>query len=183
VSAPLAGGTQNTLVVLPDGSVWSWGLLPAPVSGVAGIETAVAGDSHNVALSNDGLLFVWGQNNRGQLGIGNPPAFSITPTPGPNFDDDVVVAIAAGDDHTLALTRNGSLYAWGWDTNGQLGNGSGGPIQSNLPVLVDLDEVIAIAVGGDHSLAVTADLRVWAWGPMAAPSSATEPRSTAMSPS
>ena len=178
VSSPLAGGEEHTLALLPDATVWSWGNgsalgdgsgqrhLPggsAPVAG--GIVTLAAGGEHSVALKNDGSLLVWGRNNVGQLGDGTQQP-RTTPIPGPSFVEDVV-AIAAGDQHTLALTSDGSLFAWGSDGNGQLGNGPptpGMPTFSLNKVPVNLANVIAIAAGGNHSLAVTSDQRVWAWG-------------------
>ncbi|MGH9321359.1 MAG: RCC1 domain-containing protein [Vicinamibacteria bacterium] len=181
VSSPVAGGDHHTLALLPDGAVWSWGagvdgvlgdgslqprLLPGPVPLATGIATIASGNKHNVALKSDHTLLVWGSSNRGQLGIGSLP-FMNTPTAGPTFANDVV-AIAAGDEHTLALTSDGLLFAWGYDLSGQLGNGSGGPISSNTPVPVSFPVpnavVVAIAAGGNHSLAVTSDRRVWAWG-------------------
>jgi alpha-tubulin suppressor-like RCC1 family protein len=175
VSTPVAGGDEHTLALLPDAAVWSWGevgalgdgsgqprQLPGSVPLAGETAALAAGKEHSVALKNDGSLLVWGRNNEGQLGDGTQN-YRATPVPGPSFGEDVV-AIAAGDKHTLAVTSDGALFSWGADGNGQLGNGAGGASFSVSPVEVTLSDVIAIAAGGSHSLAVTSDLRVWAWG-------------------
>jgi len=72
-----------------------------------------------------------------------------------------VVAIAAGERHSLALTDSGDLYAWGENGDGQLGTGN--TTDSNVPVLI-LSGVSSIGAGYRHSLAVKTDATAWAWG-------------------
>jgi alpha-tubulin suppressor-like RCC1 family protein len=74
-----------------------------------------------------------------------------------------VKAIAQGTSHSLALTTDGKVWAWGSNVSGQLGNGSNA--DSNPPVPVtNLNGVVSIATSGAHSLALTSEGRVWAWG-------------------
>jgi Regulator of chromosome condensation (RCC1) repeat/HYR domain len=74
-----------------------------------------------------------------------------------------VQAIAAGESYSLALKNDGSVWAWGRNGNGQLGDGTNA--QSNTPVQVsDLSDVQAIAAGGHHSMALRDDGSVWVWG-------------------
>src|SRR5207248_2372873 len=74
-----------------------------------------------------------------------------------------VTAIAAGGAFSLALKSNGSVWAWGWNVEGELGIGSTG--NSATPVQVgNLAGVTAIAAGGYHSLALKSDGTVWGWG-------------------
>ncbi len=74
-----------------------------------------------------------------------------------------VIAIAAGEYHSLALKSNGTVWAWGRNNYGQLGNGT--TTNKNTPVQVSgLSSVIAIAAGTFHSIALKSDGTVWAWG-------------------
>ncbi|MBY9081309.1 RCC1 domain-containing protein, partial [Paenibacillus sp. CGMCC 1.18879] len=74
-----------------------------------------------------------------------------------------VTAIAAGSSHSLALKSDGSVWAWGYNGGGQLGDNS--TTQRSVPVQVTgLTEVTAIAGGNNHSLALKSDGSVWAWG-------------------
>gem|GEM_PF-2191429 len=71
--------------------------------------------------------------------------------------------IAAGANHTVALRNDGTVWAWGFNNAGQLGDGT--TTFRNTPVQVqNISNVIAISAGGDHSLALRADGTVWAWG-------------------
>lgn len=74
-----------------------------------------------------------------------------------------VRAIAAGDDHSVALKADGTVWAWGDNAHGQLGDGA--TLNRQHPVQVKgLENVTAIAAGGNHTLALRADGTVWAWG-------------------
>ncbi|WP_407672253.1 RCC1 domain-containing protein, partial [Paenibacillus sinensis] len=74
-----------------------------------------------------------------------------------------VISIAAGTSHSLALKSDGSVWAWGYNGGGQLGDDS--TTQRSMPVQVTgLTEVKDIAGGGSHSLALKSDGSVWAWG-------------------
>ncbi len=106
------------------------------------------------------LPWSWGANNQGQLGDGTSNE-RWTPGQSPNLGG--IVAIAAGEWHSLALRSDGTVWAWGDNSHGQLGDGT---IEDrSTPVQVyGLTDVIAIACGYYHSLAVRADGTVWAWG-------------------
>jgi alpha-tubulin suppressor-like RCC1 family protein len=105
----------------------------------------------------DGTLWTVGENFNGQLGNGTP--FYYTNVPSSMASN--VVAVAAGDAHTLFVTADGTLWAMGWNGYGQLGNGT---INStNLPVSV-ASNVVAVAAGYQHSLFVKTDGTLWATG-------------------
>ena len=124
--------------------------------------TAISGGySHSLALKSDGTVWGWGWNMFGQLGDGT------------NIDRDVpvqvanlsgVIAIAAGNaNHNLALKNDGTLWAWGENFYGQLGDGT--TVHRNTPVQVgSLTGVTSMAVGFQHSLARMNDSTVRAWG-------------------
>ena len=76
-----------------------------------------------------------------------------------------VTAVAAGSLHSLALTSTGAVFAWGYNADGELGDG--GTTNSDVPVKVKLPagtKVTAVAAGGYYSLALTSTGTVFAWG-------------------
>ncbi len=140
------------------------------------ITSIQGGGLHTLALRATGTVLAVGQNSNGQLGNGT---FSTTGcfcqftpasvrNPQNNGFLTNVTAISAGGVHSLALTSDGKVYAWGNNFNGELGNGNN--TNSNLPVQVGSDiagfdgRVIAVDAGFLHNLALTDDGRVWAWG-------------------
>ena len=142
------------------------GMTPSAVSqGVYRITGAVAaGRNHILALKADGTLSSWGSNSSGQLG--DPSAGSVRATPGPVPGLSDVVAISGGGQHSLALKRNGTVWSFGQNTYGALGDGTS--TDRNAPVQVSqatgLPSVVAIAAGVEYSVALGADGSVWVWG-------------------
>jgi uncharacterized repeat protein (TIGR01451 family) len=138
---------------------------PAQVSGLAGLQTVAAGGDHSLAVTLGGAVYAWGLDADGQVGtsttancqcISVPTQVSGLPT--------TVVDVAGGDAHSLALTVTGAVYAWGRNADGQLGNGT--TTSSTTPVQVTglPGNIVAISAGSCHSLALTADGLVYAWG-------------------
>ncbi len=188
----VAAGDFHSLALTADGLVTGWGFnstgqlgtggtqsssTPAAVShdGVLAGKNVVAiaaGQRHSVALLSDGSIAAWGSNSSGQLGTGNYSTATIPVAVLGNgtLTGKTVVAIAAGANHTLALTADGRVFSWGSNQYGQLGMGSSYPSSSNSPVpiagggWIDGQAAIAIAAGASHSLALTADGKVYAWG-------------------
>ena len=179
------------------GTVWAWGgnslgqlgnntandsSLPVQVSDLTGAAAVAGGVYHSLALRGDGTVWAWGDNSYGELGNGqsggtagltvssDTPVQVQDPT-GSTFLTDVS-AIAGGGWHSLALKSDGTVWAWGDNSYGELGDGQSGysastgyQLLSSLPVqVIDLVGVAAIAGGEYHSLAVKSDGTVWAWG-------------------
>ncbi|MBO7745109.1 fibronectin type III domain-containing protein [Paenibacillus sp. MWE-103] len=183
--AAIATGQVHNLAAKSDGTVWAWGwnvhgqlgdgsrtdrAVPVQVQGLDSVVAVAAGQLHSLALKSDGTVWAWGSNESGQNGV---PGGSIiydgpyetpyraAPVQIPGLDS--VIAIAAGQLHNLALKSDGTVWAWGWNSSGQLGDGS--TTTRSTPVQVTaLESVTAIAAGSSHSLAVTSDGTVWAWG-------------------
>jgi alpha-tubulin suppressor-like RCC1 family protein len=132
------------------------GALCAPVEGA----TLAAGSRHTVVRSSDGRVWTWGDNTRGQLGLGTR-APSAVPVALAHLGG--IVAVAAGLEHSLALNGEGEVLAWGANDAGQLGDGSRNDRLTPARV-PGLPSVRAIAAGVRHSLALGADGSVWAWG-------------------
>ena len=179
----IAAGHWHTVALKNDGSVWVWGdngngqlgngvfesgphPMPTQSSGFSnGI--AIAADRHHVAaLKNDGTVWTWGSNHKGQLGDGmwpRYPAVDRRATPSPVNSMSDAIAIAAGEWHMVALKNDGTVWTWGFNQWGQLGDGTTN--SRNTPVQVlGLTNVLAIAAGVRHTVALKNDGSVWSWG-------------------
>jgi len=164
----VAAGYDGMLAVRGDGSVWRWGLAPAPVESsvaipVAGLSdvTRVAMTSNfAVALKRDGTVWAWGMNDAGQLGNGTTVS-SQTPTRVSGLSG--IVEISAGASHGLALGADGRVWAWGYNGNGQLGDGTQTTRTLAAPVS-GVGSVKHISAGSYTSFAVLNDASVVAWG-------------------
>ena len=128
-----------------------------------------AGYDHSLALSSDGFVYAWGNNSYGQLGIGEH-GNSYCPTQVKEMPSAVLVS--AGKYHSLALSKDSSVYAWGGNSCGQLGDalrallvlGNKGKHVSTPFKVESLFNVVGISANGDHSLALSRDGFVYAWG-------------------
>jgi alpha-tubulin suppressor-like RCC1 family protein len=177
--AAVAAGADHSLALGADGSVWAWGrndrgqlgnggsapsAEPVRVTGLPPVAAIAGGSGHNLALGADGSVWAWGENDFGQLGIGSRTPIGEglhAPAAVPGLGN--VQALAAGGGHTLALKGDGTVWAWGLNANGQLGDGS--LVDEDRPLRVTgLVGVAAIAAGGGHSLALLKDGTVRAWG-------------------
>lgn len=181
----LAGGSDYTVAADATGRVWTWGCddnagqlgnggeiqtvyAPSPINGVSNVVSVAAGTYHALALRVDQTVWAWGGNPSGQLGIGGPPPYVVS-SPTQSMALAQIVAIAAGGSHSVALDANGNVWTWGagddlsGGPSGQLGNG--GNTNVTVPaMLTSISNVIAIAAGYLHTIALTADKRVWTWG-------------------
>ncbi len=132
----VAAGRNHGLALLADGTIKAWGLNDHGQLGdgtkvnrtnaitVPGISTAVAigaGADHSLAVLADGQVMSWGRGYRGAIGSGGT-ADRLQPAV-VNGLPHSVVAIDAGRDHSLAVTSGGQLWAWGFNSSGQLGDG------------------------------------------------------------
>jgi YD repeat-containing protein len=179
----IAAGHSHSLAVRADGTVWAWGSnrlgqlgdgtqsdssTPVRVAGLSEVVAVSGGGDHSLALRADGTVWAWGYNAYGQLGNPTPTDGSTanwSTTPLAVSDLSAVTAIAASGYFNLALRTDGTVWAWGYNGFGQLGDGT--TTDSWRPVPASgLSEVTAIAAGpaGSHALALRTDGTVWAWG-------------------
>jgi len=179
----IAAGNDHSIALDASGEMWVWGhnnfgqlgngsaidsTVPIPLTGLAppGVKAISAGIGHSLALDARGQVWSWGLNNRGQLGrTALPTDFPVQinyPSPPQRF-----IEIAAGSEHSLAIEDNGTLWAWGADSAGQLGNGATA-IDQVTPIQVNqangFTRAVRIAAGAFHSMALTAGGTVYAWG-------------------
>ena len=175
----VAGGSDHCLALKSDGSLWAWGsnqygqlgdgtTTARSVPTRVGVETdwvmVACGSGFSVALKSDGSLWAWGNNHSGQLGDGTTTERRAPTRVGAGSDADTDwVTAACGSGYCLALKSDGSLWAWGANQYGQLGEGTTTDRHVATPVQTDTDWV-AVAGGSDHSLAIKSDGTLWTWG-------------------
>lgn len=169
----IASDGGHRLALRTDGTVWAWGenefgelgnrttkasAVPVQVSGLSKVVAIADGADHNLALLSTGKVLAWGANDWGQLGVGTTKGpqqcspFSCSTAPVKVHNLKGVTAIATGYGFSLALSK-GTVYSWGENLKGQLGNGSG-ETGSDAPVPVKgLSEPIGIAAGDEFSYA------------------------------
>ena len=178
----IAAGTFHSLFLKNDGSLWVMGnnscgqlgdgttdngnyVTNLPEQIVTSNVTAIAGGGwHSLFLKSDGSLWVMGYNRFGQLGDGTYN--TVYPFFGTNLPEQIVAsnvtAIAAGEFHSLFLKSDGSLWAMGYNGDGELGDGTYN--NTDLPKQIVASGVTAIAAGWNHSLFLKNDGSLWAMG-------------------
>ncbi|KAF9215024.1 hypothetical protein CPC16_001484 [Podila verticillata] len=190
----IATGTDHVLALNTAGHVYSWGngqqmqlgrrivsrrmlngLTPESV-GVKSMVRVGAGSYHSFAIDKHGKAFAWGLNTYGQCGNENPKTENIpSATPIEVLEEEVFIDLQGGEHHTIGLTKGGKLFGFGRSDSYQLGLGyteTPGSEDSTShkkairhPTLISgLPTVKAISVGGNHTLALTEDGDVFAWG-------------------
>ena len=193
------GGARGTLVLKSDGTVWTWGAngfgklgigetntprmdVPVEVHGegdfgfLNSVSAVVGGETHNIALKADGTLWAWGMNAFGQLGNGTTND-SWTPVQtglGASPPLTSVVKLGGRPYFTLAVKSDGTIWAWGMNRYGQMGNGTVNPLagpQVTVPVLVSnslpggpINSPRQVTCGYQFGAALTTNGTVWTWG-------------------
>lgn len=160
----------NNLALTRDGGVWGWGRMagvttpvPTPVEGLSGSVAVSAGQEFGLALK-DGQVWAWGSNLSYELGLPKRVSYSYAPVRLDGLDD--VRAISAGYNHALALRADGSVWGWGSNVYGQLGNHNGhqpGRIDG-LPASNGSTTIKMIVAAPYNSAVLYSDGSVWAWG-------------------
>ncbi len=195
----VSAGSAHSLVVEGDGTVWGWGAdsngqlgfdtydyrtQPAQIPNLTNIIAAAAGGYHSVFLKNDGTVWACGYNGDGELGNDDTtdsviPVEVVTESGAPL---ERVIAVAAGYYHNLALRDDGTVWAWGANWNGMLGDGTWHNAHHAIQI-PGLRNVTIVKAGAYHSVALGAftpvassqrvaakrlagmdSLKIWTWG-------------------
>ena len=201
----VATGVDHSCAVLSDHTIWCWGNnnigqlgngiaipsgsrlpplddsepgykpipTPEPVQ-VSNITTAMAvsaGNYYGCAVLSDGTIWCWGSNSSGKLGNGTAAPFPSSSTPVKvNGIPARATAVATGYGtesfgHTCALLQNGTIWCWGDNRNGELGNGTAAPDYLPTPVKVStITTATAVALGIEHSCALLGNGTISCWG-------------------
>jgi alpha-tubulin suppressor-like RCC1 family protein len=174
----VAAGYSHSMVLTRDGDVFTWGsgsvgklghgntdnqLVPKRVGGLTIVMDIAAGSSHSLVVGEGGTVYTWGYNVQGQLGLGDHGygTHRNVPTEVPGVNE--VVAVAAGQFHSFALSRDGTAMACGCNNKGQLGLGDTDD-RDTFTVVAGLRGVVDIDAGQNHTIAVTAEGGLYTWG-------------------
>jgi alpha-tubulin suppressor-like RCC1 family protein len=190
----VSGGGYHSLGVRSNGTLWAWGKnysgelgdyttydTSSPVSVVGGFTDwcqVSAGGSHNLGVRSDGTAWAWGNNSYGKLGDGFA-TFAFYNYETCEFIDCVsnrsspvsVVGgftdwcqVSAGSYHNLGVRSNGTIWAWGDNGQGQLGDYTIYASSSPVSVVGGFTDWCQVSAGAIHSLGVRSDGTAWAWG-------------------
>ncbi len=121
---------------------------------------------HTIARTSNGKAYFWGQNIYGVIGNGLDDSFTYEPMLNQYLNDLNIIDMSCGAYHSLVLTSNGDIYAWGDNKSGQIGNRSDSQSQL-IPFKINYsmnEKFKAISCGAYHSLALTERGRVFSWG-------------------
>lgn len=154
---------------LKGGKLWSIGTYVTPIPSSEAVNSIDIVDIENgsnfyLAIDSQGFLWTWGDNGKGQLGLGNATSRSYPTKVNPSYyDNKKVVSIAGGTNHSLFVTEDGSVYAMGKNEYGKLGTGN--REDSNVPrKILNVTNAKKVAAGSLFSLALDKQGRVWSWG-------------------
>ncbi|EWM14706.1 BNR repeat protein, partial [Kutzneria sp. 744] len=155
------GAGDNTHAQLANGSIGGSTTAMTPIAGLNHVSAVTGGQFNGYALRTDGTVWGWGDNTVRQLGNGKSTGYSTVPYPVSALDGGVQAI--AGNGFTTYALRNGSVWVWGDNTYGQLGNGTTNP--TTVPRrITTLTGITQIAAGQASAYALRNDGTVWAWG-------------------
>lgn len=171
-------GELSTHAIKTDGTIWGWGINSGgqlgagngyarsiPVQTIGGFTDwcdVSSGCCNTVAIRTDGTIWAWGLNTCGKLGDGTIANRSSPVSVVGGFTN--WCRISAGSGHTLGLRTDGSLWAWGLNSSGQLGDNTILPKSSPVSVIGGIANWLDISAGGAHNAAIRSDGTLWTWG-------------------
>jgi alpha-tubulin suppressor-like RCC1 family protein len=172
----IAAGVADGYALRSDGTVWSWGGagalgagspatasgVPVQVTGISDARAIGSGMYTAYAVRANGTVLAWGDNTNGQLGDGSSGGSALTPVAIPNLS--AVSSVTGGASDGYAVSTDGSVYAWGDDQYGELGDGNN--TSTSTPAEISaLSGITEVSAGDEMTYALGVDGQVWAWGP------------------
>ncbi|WP_082967168.1 RCC1 domain-containing protein [Paenibacillus oryzae] len=169
---------SHSMALKSDGTVWSFGgngsgelglgnntsyTTPQQIPNFSNVASITSGNYHSVAVKNDGTVWVWGSNIFGQLGDGKVGVNFNASSPKQVAGLTNVVNVNAGIGHNLALKSDGTVWAWGDNSQGQLGDGT--KTRRMVPTKIPSHQsFVAVGAGGYSSFGLKENGTLWAWG-------------------
>jgi hypothetical protein len=177
-----SAGGRHTACVKTDGTLWTWGFntqghlghgdivpksSPVQVGSLTNWKQVSAGVDSIACVKTDGTLWTWGRNAQGDLGLGNQVHRSSPTQVGSLTNWKQVSAGGAGTTdgvgHMVCVKTDGTLWAWGFNSSGQLGIGNFSDRSSPLQVGT-LTNWKQASAGGNHTACIKTDGTLWTWG-------------------
>jgi len=176
----ISAGGYHTCAILSDGTLWCWGsnaygqlgdgtttdsLTPVQVADLTGVTSVSAGGGHTCAVKSDGTAWCWGKNFHGQLGNLTTTGEDV-PNPDPVQVDSMSGAsiIKVGAEHTCVIKSDATVWCWGWNNQGQVGDNSISPAETSPRQVVNLPTAVDIDLGFGHTCALRSNGEVLCWG-------------------
>lgn len=176
----VSAGSSSAVALKTDGSMYAWGFnyygqlgfglnsrsdinVPTRIGNATDWAMVSYGGLHAAAIKTDGSLYTWGVNWDGQLGDGTW-AHKSTPPTRVGSDTDWLF-VSAGGNHSVAIKKNGSMFSWGSNSSGQLGDGTWE--NKNVPTRVGIGNETnwsVVSAGSHHTVAIKKDGSIYAWG-------------------
>jgi alpha-tubulin suppressor-like RCC1 family protein len=178
----LTAGSAHTCALLADATIKCWGrnvagqlgngtttnfsLIPVTVSGITNATAITGGEEHSCALLADATIKCWGWNALAQLGgaeVGWQDTWADSAIPVPVNGVTNATGVTAGRAHTCALLSDSTLICWGYNSWGQLGNGTTNTTATKLPV-IGITTAAAITAGDRHTCTLLTNATIKCWG-------------------
>ena len=174
----ISAGREHTAAIKTDGTLWTWGFngtgqlgtsdgtqRNTPVTTFAGgnnWKQVSCGFFHTAAIKTDGSLWIWGNGNTGRLGTGNTTERNIPVT---TFaGGNTWKSVSCGWEHTAAIKTDGSLWTWGRNSEGQLGDSTTTERQIPVTTFIGGNTWKQVSAGSVHVSAIKTDGTLWVWG-------------------
>ena len=169
----ISAGSGYSMVIKDDYSLWGWGINNrgqlgigtidneshlTPVKIMDSVVSVSVGANHTMAIKKDGSLWAWGADVGRLFGGATLGLSPDNPTPIKIMES--VASVSAGNGYTMAIKTDGSLWAWGLGSFGQLGAGK---IHLSGPVKI-MDSVASVSACSRHTMAIKTDGSLWGWG-------------------